>query len=50
MAWSLVLCLDDAKQDPLVYGAVWRTVPGEGSTYCIHTVGFRLPRPLPFGS
>ena len=21
MAWSLVLCPDDAKQDPMVYGA-----------------------------
>ena len=25
-------------------------VPGEGSMYCTHTVGPRLPRPLPFGS
>ena len=25
-------------------------VPGEGSTYCIHTGGSRLSRPLPFGS
>ena len=29
---------------------VWRSVPGGGSTYCIHTRGPRLPRPLPFGS
>ena len=24
---------------------VWRSVPGEGSTYCIHTRGPRLPPP-----
>ena len=29
---------------------VWRSVPGEGSTYCIHTRGPRLPRPWPFES
>ena len=28
----------------------WSSIPGEGSTYYIHTVGLRLPRPLPFGS
>ena len=26
------------------------SVPGEGYTYCIHTVGPRLPRSSPFGS
>ena len=25
-------------------------VPGEGSTFCNHLEGARLPRPLPFGS
>ena len=29
---------------------VWRNGAGEGSSYCIHTGGPRLPRPLPFGS
>ena len=29
---------------------VWRSVPGEGSTYCIHTRGPRLPPPQPFVS
>ena len=28
---------------------VWRSVPGEGSTYCIHTRGPRLPPPKAFG-
>ena len=44
MVWSLALSPDDTKQDSVVYGArVWRSVPGEGSTYCIHTRGPRLP-------
>ena len=93
---GLVSCAvpDDAKQDPVVYGAEFGVVflPAEGlrtasipyrrasialaftvrvlresatfgrslssprryrlmrSTYCIHTGGPRLPRPLPFGS
>ena len=29
---------------------VWRSVPGGGSTYCIHTEGLRLLRALPSGS
>ena len=29
---------------------VWRSVPAEGFTYCIHTRGPRLPPPEPFGS
>ena len=28
----------------------WRSAPGGGSTYCVHTGGPRLRRPLPFGS
>ena len=57
MSWPHALCPDDAKQDPVVYGAefgvvfgVWGSFPGEGSTYCIHTRGPPLPRHLPFGS
>ena len=51
MLWSLALCPDDTKQDPVVYGAEFGLVfLGEGSTYCIHTVEPRLRRPLPFGS
>ena len=40
MVWSLALCPDDAKQDPVVYGAEfgWSSVPGEGPTYFIYTV------------
>ena len=26
MAWSLALCRDDAKQDPVVYGALFGVV------------------------
>ena len=26
MAWSLALCPDDTKQDPVVYGAEFRVV------------------------
>ena len=33
---SLALCLDDANQGPIVYGAEFG-VPGEGSSYCIPT-------------
>ena len=35
-----------------VWYEVWRSVPGGGSTYCIHTEGIRLLRPLfiPSGS
>ena len=29
---------------------LWSRVLGQGSMYCIHKVGFRLPRSLPFGS
>ena len=51
VVWSLALCPDDAKQNPVVYGTeVFRSVPGGGSTYCIHTEGLRLLRPLPSGS
>ena len=40
MVWSLALWPDDAKQDLVVYGAeFWRSFPGAGSTYCIHTGG-----------
>ena len=51
MVWSLALCPDDAKLDPVVYGAEFavHSVPGAGSTCCIHTGGPRLPRPLPLG-
>ena len=28
----------------------WSRVPGEASSYCIHIVGPRLPRPSPFGA
>ena len=44
MVWSLALCPDGVRC------GVWRSVPGEGSTYCIHTGGPRSPRSLPFGS
>ena len=39
MVWSLALRPDDAKQDPVVYGAEVGTVflAEGGSTYCIHT-------------
>ena len=39
MVWSLALCPNDAKQDPMVYGAEYSvvSVPGEESTYYIHT-------------
>ena len=47
MVWSLALRPDDAKQDPVVYGTKFGVVPGGGSTYCIHTEGLRLLRPLP---
>ena len=44
MVWSLALCPDDVKQDTVVYGAEFGgNVPGEGSTYCIHTRVSRLP-------
>ena len=45
VVWSLVLRPDHAKQDPVVvYGTKFgvRSVPGGGSTYCIHTEGLRL--------
>ena len=44
MVWSLVLCPDDAKQDPVVYGAEFGVVfLAEGPrTYCIHTGRPRL--------
>ena len=44
MVWSLAL------RPGGVWCGVWRNVPGEGSTYCIHTVEPRLPRSLTFGS
>ena len=51
MVWSFALRSDDAKQGPGgVRYEVWRSVPGGGSTYCIHTEGLRLLRPLPSGS
>ena len=47
MAWSLALYPDDAKRRPGgVRCEVWRSIPGKGSTYCIHTRGPRLPRPF----
>ena len=49
MVRSLALCPDDAKQDPVVYGAEFRHVLGEGSAYCIHTAWTRLPWPLHSG-
>ena len=49
VVWSLALRPADTNQDPVVYGAEFGSVPGGGSTFCIHTGGSRLPRPLPFG-
>ena len=43
MVWYFVLFPDSAKQDPVVYGGVWCSIPAEGSTYCIHIGGLRLP-------
>ena len=38
MVWSLALCPDNAKQDPVVYGAQFGvSVPGKGSTSFIRT-------------
>ena len=48
--WSdLLRCVLMMRRPGVRYG-VERSVPGEGSMYCIHTRGSRLPRPLPFGS
>ena len=48
MVWSLALCPEKCKARPGgIRCGVWSSVPGEGSTYYIHTV--RLPRPLRFG-
>ena len=53
MVWSLGLCPDDAKQDPVVYGAEFGVVflaEGPRTASIHHTGGSRLPQPLPFGS
>ena len=48
--WSgLWRCVSMMRSRLGVRCGVWRSVPGGGSTYCIHTGGPRLPRPLPFG-
>ena len=51
VVWSLALRSDDAKQGPVMYGTKFSVVfLAEGSTYCTHTGGLRLLRPLPSGS
>ena len=52
MVCSLALCPDDAKQDPVVYGAEFGVVfLAKGPrTAPIHRVELRLLRPLHFGS
>ena len=37
MVWSIAMCPDNAKQDPVAYGGcgVWNTVSGGGFAYCI---------------
>ena len=47
VVWSLALRSDDAKHHPVVYGTKFAV---GGSTYCIHTEGLRLLRPLLSGS
>ena len=49
--WSVLLrCAPMMRSTGGVRCGVWRSAPGEGSTYCINTGGPRLPRPLPFVS
>ena len=38
------------RRASIVRCGFWRRVPGEGSTYCLHTVEPRLHRVLPFES
>ena len=51
MVWSLALCLDDTKQDSVVYGAEFSVVfLAKGPRTAPHPRGPRLPWSLPFGS
>ena len=50
MVWSLALCPDDAKQDPVVYGTEFGVVFLAEGPRTIQTGGPRLSRPLPFDS
>ena len=50
MVWFLALCPDDAKQDPVVYGAEFGVVFLAKGPRTASIQEPRLPRPLPFGS